>query len=32
VIHSAQSVHLTYVKIRTVSRWTESSFHLSLVT
>jgi hypothetical protein len=32
VIHSAQSVHLSFVKISTIFIWTESSFHLSLVT
>ena len=30
--HSVQTVHLSYVKISSVSKWTEMSFHLSLVT
>jgi hypothetical protein len=32
VVCSAQSMHLSCVKISTVSKWTESSFHLSLIT
>jgi hypothetical protein len=30
--HSAQTVHLSYVKISTISKQTKMSFHLSLVT
>jgi hypothetical protein len=30
MVHSAQTVHLSCVKISTISKWTESSFHLSL--
>ena len=29
---SAQTMHLSCVKIRTTSKWTKTSFHLSLVT
>jgi hypothetical protein len=29
---SAQTVHLSWIKISTISKWTETSFHLSLVT
>jgi hypothetical protein len=32
VVCLAQTVHLSYVKISTSFKWTESSFHLSLVT
>jgi hypothetical protein len=32
VVRSAQTVHLSCVKISTISKWTESNFHLSLVT
>jgi hypothetical protein len=32
VLHSAQTVHLSCVKMSTISELTESSFHLSLVT
>jgi hypothetical protein len=32
MVHSAQSVHLSCVKISTISKWTKSIFHLSLVT
>jgi hypothetical protein len=31
MVHSAQTVHLSCVKIRTISKKTKSSFHLSLV-
>ena len=30
--HSAQTLHLYCVKISTISKWTEASFHLSLIT
>ena len=30
--HSAQTMHLSCVRIRTTSKWTKTSFHLSLVT
>jgi hypothetical protein len=29
-VHSAQTVQLSWIKIRTVSKWTETSFRLSL--
>jgi hypothetical protein len=32
VVRSAQTVHLSCVKINTISERTESSFHLSIVT
>jgi hypothetical protein len=32
MVRSAQTVHLSCVKTSTISKWTESSFHLSLVT
>jgi hypothetical protein len=32
VIRLAQIVHLSYVKISTISKWTEMSFHLGLTT
>jgi hypothetical protein len=32
MVHSAQTVHLSCVKICSSSKWTESSIHLSLVT
>ena len=32
IICSTQTVHLSCVKINTFSKWTEASFHLSLVT
>jgi hypothetical protein len=32
IVRSAQTVHLSCVKISTISKWTETSFHLSLVT
>jgi hypothetical protein len=32
VVCSAQTMQLSYVKISTISKWTESSFHLSLIT
>jgi hypothetical protein len=32
MVHSAQTVHLSCVKISTISKWTKTSFHLSLVT
>jgi hypothetical protein len=32
VVRSAQTVHLSYVKFSTISKWTESSFQLSLLT
>jgi hypothetical protein len=31
-VRSAQTVHLSWSKISTISEWTETSFHLSLVT
>jgi hypothetical protein len=31
MVRSAQTVHLSYVKISTISKWTETSFHLILV-
>jgi hypothetical protein len=30
-IRSAQTVHLSWIRISTISKWTETSFHLSLV-
>jgi hypothetical protein len=32
VVRSVQTMHLSCVKISTISKWTESSFQLSLVT
>jgi hypothetical protein len=32
MVHLAQTVHLSCLKIGTISKWTETSFHLSLVT
>jgi hypothetical protein len=32
VVHSTQTMHLPYVKISTISKWTKMSIHLSLVT
>jgi hypothetical protein len=32
MVSSAQTVHLSCVKISTISKWTETSFQLSLVT
>jgi hypothetical protein len=32
MVRSAQTGHLSCVKIQTISEWTETSFHLSLVT
>jgi hypothetical protein len=32
MIHLVQTVHLSWVKISTISKWTETSFHLSVVT
>jgi hypothetical protein len=32
LVCSAQNVHLSCVKISTISKWTQTSFHLSLVT
>jgi hypothetical protein len=32
VLCSAQTVHLSYVKISSIYKWTETSFHLSLIT
>ena len=32
MVYSAQTVHLSCIRISTVSRWTETSFHLILVT
>ena len=32
VVHSAQTMHLSWVKTSTIPKWTELSFHLSLVT
>jgi hypothetical protein len=32
VVRSVQTVHLSYVKISTISKWTKTSIHLSLVT
>jgi hypothetical protein len=32
MVCSAQIVHLSCLKINTISKWTETSFHLSLVT
>jgi Tfp pilus assembly protein PilO len=32
VVGLVQIVHLSSIKISTISKWTESSFHLSLVT
>ena len=29
---STQTVHLSYVKISTISKWTVTSFHLCLIT
>jgi hypothetical protein len=31
-VRSAQTVQLSWIKISTVSKWTETSFHLSLIT
>jgi hypothetical protein len=31
VVRSAQTVHLSCIKITTIFEWNESSFHLSLV-
>jgi hypothetical protein len=31
-VRSAQTVHLSWIKICTISKWTKTSFHLSLVT
>jgi hypothetical protein len=32
LVRSMQTVHLSCIKITTISKWTEPSFHLSLVT
>jgi hypothetical protein len=32
MVHSAQTVHLFWVKISNVSKWTEMSFHLNIIT
>jgi hypothetical protein len=32
MVSSAQNVHLSYVMISTISKRTESSFHLSFIT
>jgi hypothetical protein len=32
VVHLAQTMHLSCVKIRNITKWTESSFHLGLIT
>jgi hypothetical protein len=32
VVHSVQTIQLSCIKISTISKWTESSIHLSLVT
>jgi hypothetical protein len=32
MVHLAQTVHLSCTKTDTVSKWTETGFHLSLVT
>jgi hypothetical protein len=32
VVRSAQTVHLCYIKNSTISRWTKTSFHISLIT
>jgi hypothetical protein len=31
MVRSAQIVHLSYVKISTISKWTKTSFQLTLV-
>jgi hypothetical protein len=32
VVHLAQTVHLSSAEINTISKWTETSFHLTHVT
>jgi hypothetical protein len=32
LVHSAQTVHLSFIKISTISKRTELSFHLGLIT
>jgi hypothetical protein len=32
MVHLAQTVHLSWIKISTVSKWTKTSFYMSLVT
>jgi hypothetical protein len=32
VVHSVQTVHLSYTEINTISKQTEASFHLTHVT
>jgi hypothetical protein len=32
IVHLAQIVHLSCIKISTISKWTETTFHLSVVT
>jgi hypothetical protein len=31
MVHSVQTVHLSYVEANTISKWTETSFHLTNV-
>jgi hypothetical protein len=32
MVHSAQTMHLSYVEINTVSKWIEMHFHMTNVT
>jgi hypothetical protein len=32
MVHYEQTVHLSYAKINTISKWTEMSFHLTYAT
>jgi hypothetical protein len=32
MVHSVQTVHLSYVEINTISKWSGTSFHMTNVT